>query len=250
MNCLKLSSFCLSILLTFPCFCTAGSISIEGGSGRITIDGIDTDKIESINVNTGTNSGCVEGSGVKSTQKREVAQFNKIDISGVFDVNIECQIEKSVEVTSDDNILPYVTTEVKGKTLYVTSNKSICPKSGLEVNVSIENIERVSAVGATDIVVYGIDNKALEVDLDGSGDIKASGKTKEFIANVSGAVDLDAEGLLSETVQVSVDGASDVVVYASKRLKAVISGVGDIYCHGNPEEIIEDISGVGEIIIE
>ena len=124
-----------------------GSISIEGESGRIEINGIDVDKIESINVNVNTNSGCVEGSGVESTHKREIAPFNKIDISGVFDVNIECQKEQCVEIVSDDNILPYVVTKVKEHTLFVTINKSICPKSGLELNISADSIEKVSVDG-------------------------------------------------------------------------------------------------------
>ncbi len=241
---------CLSFLSIFSCFCVAGSILIEGESGSIKIDGVDVDKIESINVNTNTNSGCVEGSGVKNTHKRDVEPFSKIDISGVFDVNIECQKKQRVEVTSDDNILPYVVTEVKSHTLFVTVNKSICTKSGLELNVSVDNIEKVTVDGASDLVISRVDNKGLVMDLEGSGDIKASGKTGEFVTNITGTVDLDAKNLKSEKVRISVSGASDSFVYASKRLQADISGVGDIYYYGNPEEIIEDISGVGELIKE
>ena len=239
---------CLSVLSIFSHFCIAGSISIEGESGRIEINGIDVDRIESINVNTNTNSGCVEGSGVKSIHKREVAPFNKIDISGVFDANIECQKEQCVEVTSDDNILPYIVTKVKGSTLFATVIKSICPKSGLELNVSVDNIERISVDGASDVIISGVDNKGLVMDLDGSGDISASGKTGEFIANTSGSIDLNAKELRSEKVRISVSGASDSTVYASKRLEVDINGVGDIYYYGDPEEILENISGVGEII--
>lgn len=239
---------CLSILSIFSHFCIAGSIAIEGESGRIEINGIDVDKIENININTNTNSGCVEGSGVKSTHKREIAPFHKIVISGVFDVSIECQKEQSVEVISDDNLLPYIVTNVKEHTLFATVNKSICPKSGLELNVSVDNIEKISVDGASDVIISGVDNKGLIMDLDGSGDIKASGKTGEFVANIEGSIDLNAKELKSENVRISVNGVSDSIVYASKRLEVDINGVGDIYCYGDPEEILENISGVGEII--
>ena len=84
--------------------------------------------------------------------------------------------------------------------------------------------------------------------MDGSGDVKASGKTGEFVANINGAVDLEAKELRSERVRISVSGSSDSSVYASNSLQVDISGVGDVYYYGNPEEIIEEISGVGEII--
>ena len=255
MDYLKLFLVCrlivwFSVLLIFPQFCNAGSLLIEGGAGRVEINGVDVDKIESININSSTNSGCVEGSGVRSTHKREIDYFNQIDISGVFDVNIECQKEQYVEVTSDDNILPYVVTKVKSRTLFVTVNKSICPKSGLELNVSVNNMEKVSVDGASDLVITRVDNQELVMDLDGSGDIVASGKTVEFVASIAGAIDLDAKNLTSEKVRIPVAGASDSSIYASKKLHADISGVGDIYYYGNPEEIIENISGVGELIKE
>jgi hypothetical protein len=255
MDCLKLFSVCrlviwLSVLLISPHFCIAGSILIEGEAGRIEIDGVDVSNIESININSNTNSGCVEGSGVKNTHKREIGLFNRIDISGVFDVNIECQKEQCVEVASDDNILPYVVTKVKSRTLFVTVNKSICPKSGLALNISVDNMEKVSVDGASDLVITRVDNEGFVMDLDGSGDIKASGKTGEFVASIEGTVDLNAKNLKSEKVRISVTGASDSSVYASKKLQADISGVGDIYYYGDPEEIIEDISGVGELIKE
>lgn len=198
--------------------------------------------------NTGVITGCIEGSGNARTEQRQVVFFNAINVSGAFDVYVECQQKQNVEITTDDNILPHITTKVRGQTLYITSNRSICPKSQLDINISIDNVEDFASSGASDVSISDINNKKLVMTLEGVGDIDVSGKTREFVIDVSGAVEIDAKGLLSEEVRISSSGAAEAVVHASKRLQIDISGVGDIYYYGNPEEIIEDISGVGEII--
>ncbi len=199
-------------------------------------------------VNISTSTGCIEGSGIAKTEQRQVVSFNAIDVAGAFDIYIECQQEKRVEVTTDDNILSHIITEVKGRTLFITSGRSICPKSQLEVNISIDNIENITSSGANDISVSRVNNAKLDMTLYGSGDVKASGKTSEFVTSISGSVDLYAKDLQSKKVQISASGASEAVVYASKRLEVDISGVGDISYHGNPADVIKEISGVGEII--
>jgi len=112
----------------------------------------------------------------------------------------------------------------------------------------VDNIENITSSGANDISVSRVNNAKLDMTLYGSGDVKASGKTSEFVTSISGSVDLYAKDLQSKKVQISASGASEAVVYASKRLEVDISGVGDISYHGNPAEVIKEISGVGEII--
>ncbi len=220
-------------------------ISIDGGvasSGNISIDG---------GVIRSGGSGCgngVEGNGIDKSEKRNVPKFSSVEVDGAFNVYIECQKKQSIEIRGDSNILPQIITRVKGNTLQITSNRTICPKKILEVKVSAENIDRVSISGAVDLSISGVNNNNLEFEINGAGDLKASGKTKNMKIDVSGSGDIKAKELKAENVDVAVNGAGNAVVNASQKLKAEINGAGDITYYGNPREVIKNVSGAGDII--
>jgi hypothetical protein len=193
------------------------------------------------------NEGCVDGSGKKKIEQRRVSSFNKIDIDGVFDVKIELQKKQGVEIIGDDNILPHIVTKSAGDTLIITSDKSICPKLSLQVNISQDNIEKLNSDGSNDINISGVKNKNLAFNLNGASDLRASGKTGKFTARISGSGSLRARGLKAEDVSIAVVGAGDAEVYASGKLNASIDGAGDISYFGRPKEISRRVTGVGDI---
>ncbi|MBU1182886.1 MAG: head GIN domain-containing protein [Pseudomonadota bacterium] len=223
----------------------AGGVTINiggGGVGNVSIDG---------GVARSGGSGCgdgVEGNGIAKKEIRKVDIFSSVEIDGAFNVYIECRKKQSLELSGDSNILPHIITRVKGNTLQITTGKTICPKVLLEVRISADNIEKAIASGAVDLSISGVNNNNLDIGVDGAGDIKAAGRTKNFKINVSGSGDVKAKDLKAENVEVSVNGAGSAVVYASRKLKAEINGAGDISYYGNPKEVSENISGVGDII--
>ncbi len=193
------------------------------------------------------NEDCINGSGIKKTELREVSAFKTVDIDGAFDVNIELNKPGRIEITGDDNILPHIITIVTKDGLFISSDKSICPKVPLIVNISNGDIESIDSDGANDITVSGMHNKHFALNVDGAGDIFASGVTGDFKVQMEGSGNLNAKDLHAEKVDISVKGSYDAIVYASKQLHASIDGVGDIVYYGNPDKVSEKISGVGEI---
>jgi hypothetical protein len=219
------------------------TINIGGGNvADVSIDG---------GVARSGSSGCgggVEGNGIAKKENRKVDIFSSVEVNGAFNVYIECRKKQSLELSGDSNILPHIITRVKGNTLQITTSKTICPKTVLEVRISADNIEKAIASGAVDLSISGVNNNNLYVEVDGAGDIKAAGKTKNFKINIAGSGDVKAKELQAENVEVSVNGAGNAVVHASRKLKAEINGAGDITYYGNPKEVSENISGAGDII--
>lgn len=70
---------------------------------------------------------------------------------------------------------------------------------------------------------------------------------ERFRAEVSGAGDVRLERLAAQQAEVEVSGAGSVHVHASDFLTASVSGVGDVVYSGRPEQVKEDVSGVGEV---
>lgn len=231
---------------------TTGLIMIgrEGTTGNISVN--ITEGNTEITAMGGTSnvhvvSGCKEGSGIRKSEKRNVSSFDSVHLDGAFDVVIELQKKRGLEVSGDNNIIPHITTEVKGNRLHVTTNESICSKMELRVYIANNNVKEITSDGSSDIAVSGVKNRALTVSINGAGDFKASGSTGAFDARVSGSGNLDARKLHADEVTISIDGAGDADVYASKKLTASIDGSGDITYFGDPKEVTRSISGAGDI---
>ncbi len=194
--------------------------------------------------------GCIEGNNIPATERREAPAFNSISISGAFDVDIQSQSTQQITVTTDKNILPHIKTQVKSGTLYIFTDRSICTKNELRVNLANKLIQKITSSGANDISFSRINNRLLEIEIKDAVEITLSGKTKTLIANLFDAADMEAENLFAKDVQITVNGAGDATVHASKKLNAIVDGAGSITFHGNPVEVIKKISAAGELIRE
>ena len=83
--------------------------------------------------------------------------------------------------------------------------------------------------------------------MSGSGDMDLSGKTNDLDVQVSGSGDIKAYDLDAEFVTAQVSGSADIKVTANQMLKARVSGSGDISYKGNPKKIETKTSGSGDI---
>lgn len=194
-----------------------------------------------------TGGGQVVGSGVSKVEKRNVPAFTSIELSGAFEVEITAQKDLSVEIEGDDNILPLITTEVKGGVLTVGNSKSISTKSKLRLKISVPNLDGISASGASDIVASGVKSDDFRIDTSGASSIQVSGETKTLEVEMSGAGEVDAKDLRAQKVSATSSGAASADVYASEELSASVSGAGNINYYGNPKVLKEDKSGAGNI---
>src|SRR5262249_37320437 len=101
--------------------------------------------------------------------------------------------------------------------------------------------------GAGNAKLTNINNARLEMTLTGAVDLQSSGQTKLVEIRLAGAGNVDAKELHAETVTVNSSGAGSVSVYASEKLDANLTGVGNVEYYGNPKTVNRRISGVGSI---
>lgn len=189
----------------------------------------------------------VQGSGVAKTEKRNLAKFTSIEVECHANVNVVSQGQDSFEIGGDDNIVPLITTEVKNNTLYIKSSQSYNPKSRLEIDISVPDVEKFAFTGGGEVTLAKIKNNRLEISITGGGTVKASGETKETTISLTGAGEIDAKDLHAEKAKVTATGAGTVDVYATETLDVNATGVGDINYYGNPKHINKQGAGIGSI---
>ncbi|WP_304350820.1 GIN domain-containing protein [Comamonas testosteroni] len=87
----------------------------------------------------------------------------------------------------------------------------------------------------------------IELEITGSGTIRASGEVIRLNVDISGSGDVKAKELLASIAELRVSGSGDIKAQATQSLSARVSGSGDIKVWGNPAKRDTRVSGSGEI---
>ena len=214
----------------------------------------------------------VNGNGKVVTIERSTGDYDAIAVSGWFDVDLVDGNEGDISLKGEENLLEHIITEVKDGKLVIKVEKGLnlkpsSWKEGIHITVPVESINAVSLSGSGDIVgkktiktssfktsmsgsgdiTLDLDTSSISASMSGSGDINLSGSTTDLDVTISGSGDIKAYELEADNVDATVSGSADIKVTANKRLKARVSGSGDIHYKGNPEKVDTKTSGSGDI---
>jgi hypothetical protein len=214
----------------------------------------------------------IEGSGNIITEERAVSGFDRLTLSGFGEVSVQQGDEESLTVSTDDNIMPYIRTRVRNKTLILDFDdkgrfRSYNPSDGVKFNLVVKDLSRIDISGAGSFEVNELETERLLVDLSGAGSLEigtltadelvirqsgagtvfVSGQVKGQELTHSGVGSYHAADLESETAIIDISGAGTATLWATESLDIEISGLGNVIYYGNPR-IIQSISGLGKLI--
>jgi Putative auto-transporter adhesin, head GIN domain len=130
----------------------------------------------------------IVGSGTIRTETRAVGSFTSVRLEGAGRVVIESGETDGVTVSSDDNVLPEITTEVRGGMLILsTAAGTSITTHELFYRVTVRDLREIDASGAGGIEAAKLASKALTVTVTGASHLRLSGKVAELKLAISGA---------------------------------------------------------------
>ncbi|MCJ8191864.1 head GIN domain-containing protein [Sphingomicrobium aestuariivivum] len=189
----------------------------------------------------------VIGSGNRVRQARPVsAAVRRIVIEDASDLDLK-QGAPSLTVETDDNIIDMIKTRIEGDTLYVTSKGSYRTRIGVKAMLTLPSLDAATINGSGDIDVTGWQGEALDLEINGSGDIMLAGRVEKVDAQVHGSGDIDLRGARIGRLDVEVAGSGDIRTGAPREVKAAVYGSGDVHIDGNPRIIGATVTGTGDI---
>jgi hypothetical protein len=198
-------------------------------------------------------SGCVlhsvSGSGTIVTEPRSVSGFSAVALSGSGRVIIEQTGVESLTVTTDDNLLPHIRTEVRGDTLDLGFKESLTqfrPTKEIVFRLTVKQLDEVQVSGSGQVEAKGLTPDRLGIDISGSGAVAAQGTATDLDIRISGSGDYQGEQMNSRRASVHVSGSGGALVAASDRLDVNVSGSGSIEYVGDPK-VTRHVSGSGSI---
>ena len=192
----------------------------------------------------------VEGSGQVVSETRQVSGFSGIDLQSAGEVMVAIGSSESVVVEADDNLLPIITTGVKGGRLVIgiLPGIRVTTNNPIRITVNMKKLENVTVSGAGSVNVKGLESGAVKFDLPGSGSIAANGKAKSLNAYLQGSGKIDCSGLEVDTAVAYLRGTGEIVVHPIRVLYANISGSGNVNYFGDPASVDQKITGSGKLI--
>lgn len=209
----------------------------------------------------------IHGNGTVITEERSVSGFSGIRIEGQADLVLEQTSSEYLTIETDENLVDYVTTRREGDVLVIgTRSNVILAPTRLVVHTGTPNIEKLEIDGSGDVSASGslsgdrlrididgsgdisanIDYASLVTDIDGSGNVKLSGRANSHTIDIDGSGDIKAPNLTTSVTTVRINGSGDVTVYASISLDVSIKGSGDVHYYGSPS-MRKAISGSGSV---
>ncbi|MCB0730436.1 MAG: DUF2807 domain-containing protein [Ignavibacteriae bacterium] len=189
----------------------------------------------------------IKGNGDVQSEIRKIENFDKIDVSGKYIVDINIDKNLKLEIEAESNFFKYIKTEVKNDILFIYSSENLKPTEDLRIRLDIPKLNGIECSGANEIYAKGINSSDFKVDLSGASSINLAGKSSLLKIDVSGAADLFAKEFFSEDVEIDVSGAANAEVFASNSLDADVSGAGNIQIYGDAKKVKTNISGAGSI---
>jgi hypothetical protein len=205
------------------------------------------------------------GSSVERTY--QVGAFDRIEVSGPYDVSVTTGGAPSASAIGGGNLLDETEVVVEGQVLKIRPRK----KNGISLNwgrrgsakfavttamlngaaiagsggISVDKVtgDFKGAIGGSgDLQLRSVAASAVDLSVGGSGSITAAGTAQSTAIKIGGSGDVDASRLAAKTASVAIGGSGSAKANASDSAKVSIAGSGDVAISGGARC---DISKVG-----
>ena len=187
----------------------------------------------------------VRGNGHIETDDRTVSVFTEIDAGGVFEIEWQSG-SPALRITTDENLLSYIESDVSSDTLHLRTHDHIWPTHGIKVIISSPARTAARIRGAVKLTAKQISGSTFALEASGASNVSLDGNIDHLLADMTGASELEASGLQTKTAEISTTGAGDAEVAVSETLKVAITGAGKVSYSGSPT-VEKHITGAGSV---
>ncbi len=213
----------------------------------------------------------IKGNDVNKTETREVSGYTSLAAGGPINVQIEYGNSNSIKIEGEENLLPYIETEVKDNmlTIKLKQGYNVQTHRPIKIYVSMTTIDAIAQSGSgsingdgdfnnggnTSVAVSGSGSLklkftsfgSLSLRMSGSGNIVLKGKVNEETdVKKSGSGNASLEEVMCNIATVQQSGSGNLTIHVEKALTAQVSGSGSIIYSGDAT-VASKVSGSGRV---
>lgn len=192
----------------------------------------------------------VNGSGNVKTEVRNISGFDKILNKSSVNVFITKGNEFSVKVEADDNLIPYIITEVKNQSLSIRIDNDVNIRSSKNMNVylTLPEVKEVAVLGSGDISSNDrFAGSAIEVSVKGSGNIRFAFDGDKADISIKGSGEIKFDGNIAHSI-LGIYGSGNLTMQTQgSDASCSIRGSGNINLSGTTKAIDVVVQGSGDV---
>ncbi len=192
----------------------------------------------------------VSGSGNVITESRPVSGFDQVIFNGFGTLNIRQGAAESLQITADDNLLQYITTEVRNNVLTIgwKDNVSISQQTRLEFDLVVVSLNRLEHRGAGEINAAPLTAENFSATLAGLGNLRMDSiTTGKFVLRLEGAGDVSIDSVECQQAEVMQKGLGSLKIgtLTANSLESSLEGAGSMDLSGAAPQHELTLTGLG-----
>jgi hypothetical protein len=210
------------------------------------------------------------GSGRVTTEDRAVSGFQAVSLELPGDLTISLGDKEALQVEGEDNLLPYIETDVSNGRLRIriTDNANILPTRGLRfrlVAIALDSLEdtslgtitapalkadrfmvKISSAGSVNLA--GLEASTLNATLSSLGSLEiSSGQVGQQNITISSSGSYKGGDVRSQSAVVRLSSLGSATLWVTDRLEAHLSSTGSVNYYGKPQ-VTKETTSLGKVI--
>lgn len=177
----------------------------------------------------------IRGSGVAKSEQRSLAPFDRIEVSGDFDVTLVDGPEHRITVEADDNLLDAVSADVIDAQLRIASLRSFVSRTPMKLTVESPQQRGLTIAGSANVTAASLRGPDFALAGSGSSTARLGGRVEHLKISLVGSGRIDALDLVADRVDIEIAGSGTAEVHAVKALDLMVIGAGTVRYRGDPK---------------
>ncbi len=117
----------------------------------------------------------------------------------------------------------------------------------LSIEIIAPGVRAFTVNGSGDLHLKAYDQPDLALEINGSGNVEAEGKTKKVDLRVSGSGEVDLRALDTGDAKIALAGSGEAHVAPHGATEVDVAGSGDVYLTSKPTVLSSNVAGSGEV---
>jgi hypothetical protein len=211
----------------------------------------------------------IAGSGNLVTESRQVSGVTRVDMTTSAYLEIQQGTQESLTVTADDNILPYLQTNVSGGRMTIRYQPQISIRTihQPKLVLTVKNLDelRLTSSGTVNVgplttgdfniditsscnlTIQSIQADKITSNITSSGDVNIQGTANSLVVRISSSGNFVGPDLQVQDANVTLTSSGDVTVWVINNLSANLSSSGNVSYYGAPN-VNQHTSSSGRVI--
>src|SRR6187455_976841 len=143
----------------------------------------------------------IRGNGRIKTEERSLPAFANLDVGGAFEIEWQ-NGAPALRITMDENLLPYIESNVSDDVLHLRTRKHVWPTHGIKVVISSPTRAGGKIRGAVKLTANQLSGPIFALETKGASQVSIDGSVDRLLVDMTGASQLAAAGLRAKTAEI------------------------------------------------